>query len=320
MFNPRLTIHKLYETLLREQYGPAVFETRVPYAADFKEAIAQRKPIAQYKPKGASAKAIKALADELLARLADAPVHRDDPGGRVMGKLDELMKASRGDRLGVDGRAPGRGRDAPCIGPGRAPMPDRLQGVARSKNAAEIPLDKIDPDPDQPREEFEPEALGRLAESLRARGQLQPIRVRWDEGRALYVIVCGERRWRAAGMAGLTTMSCVIVEGPIYAGRAARRSSSSRTCVREDLQPIEQAKAFRAADGPQRLVDARRRPRAGGRPVERGPGPGAPRPPGGRPGAGGAGRPLAGDRLRGLASSTTPTSRPSSPPASSPRA
>lgn len=73
MFNARLAIHNLYDTLLREQYGPAVFETRIPYAADYKEAIAQRKPIAQYKPKGASAKAIKALADELLARIADAP-------------------------------------------------------------------------------------------------------------------------------------------------------------------------------------------------------------------------------------------------------
>jgi chromosome partitioning protein len=73
MHNARLAIHKLYEALLREQYGRAVFETRVPYAADFKEAIAQRKPIALYKPRGASAKAIKALADELLARLADEP-------------------------------------------------------------------------------------------------------------------------------------------------------------------------------------------------------------------------------------------------------
>jgi len=72
MHNPRLAIHKLYETLLREQYGPAVFETRIPYAADFKEAIARRQTIAQYKPRGASAKAVKALADELLARLAAA--------------------------------------------------------------------------------------------------------------------------------------------------------------------------------------------------------------------------------------------------------
>jgi chromosome partitioning protein len=73
MFNARLAIHKLYENLLREQYGAAVFETRIPYAADFKEAIAQRKPIVQYKPRCASAKAIKSLADELLSRLADEP-------------------------------------------------------------------------------------------------------------------------------------------------------------------------------------------------------------------------------------------------------
>jgi chromosome partitioning protein len=73
MFNPRLAIHKLYDQLLREQYGAAVLETRVPYAADYKEAIARRMPIADYKPRGASARAIRALADELLARLADAP-------------------------------------------------------------------------------------------------------------------------------------------------------------------------------------------------------------------------------------------------------
>jgi chromosome partitioning protein len=73
MFNSRLAIHKLYDTLLREQYGANVLETRIPYAADYKEAIAQRKPIAHYKPRGASAKAIRALADELLARVADAP-------------------------------------------------------------------------------------------------------------------------------------------------------------------------------------------------------------------------------------------------------
>lgn len=72
MFNTRLAIHKLYDTMLRQQYGPLVFETRIPYAADYKEAIAQRKPIAQYKPRGASAKAVKALADELGRRLDDA--------------------------------------------------------------------------------------------------------------------------------------------------------------------------------------------------------------------------------------------------------
>ncbi len=71
MFNPRLAIHKAYETRLRATYGDRVFTTMVPYAADFKEAIAARQTLAQYKPKGASAKVVRALADELMVRLAE---------------------------------------------------------------------------------------------------------------------------------------------------------------------------------------------------------------------------------------------------------
>jgi chromosome partitioning protein len=84
MFNPRLGIHKAYETMLRQLYGEAVFSATVPLATDFKEAIARRTPIAQYKPKGASAKAIAALADELMTRVAYT-VQRDDqdPARRV---------------------------------------------------------------------------------------------------------------------------------------------------------------------------------------------------------------------------------------------
>jgi ParB family chromosome partitioning protein len=129
--------------------------------------------------------------------------------------------------------------------PAIAPVPDRLQGIARAKNAAEIPLDKIDRDPEQPREDFEPGALARLAESIRVRGQLQPIRVRWDEERSLYIIVCGERRWRAARMAGLTSMSCVIMDGPISPAELLSLQLVENM-VREDLAPIEQARAFRA--------------------------------------------------------------------------
>lgn len=69
MAQPRRSIHQMYEETLRAQYGDDVFSTRIPHAAEFPEAIAYRKPIAQYKPRGAAAKAIKALADELLARV-----------------------------------------------------------------------------------------------------------------------------------------------------------------------------------------------------------------------------------------------------------
>ena len=70
MFNPRKTVHRMYEQRLRELYGADVFATLIPHAADYPEAIAYRKPVALYKPKGAAAKAIKALADEMAERLS----------------------------------------------------------------------------------------------------------------------------------------------------------------------------------------------------------------------------------------------------------
>jgi ParB family chromosome partitioning protein len=162
-----------------------------------------------------------------------------------MGKLEEMMRgagANAGESMG-EGRRPGAVHGAPPAPFGGVPA--RLQGVAKAKDAAEIPVEKIQPDPDQPREEFDPEALDRLAESLKARGQLQPIRVRWDEGRGAYVIVAGERRWRAAVKAGLKAMACVIHDGAIAPGELLALQLVENL-MREDLRPIEQARAFRS--------------------------------------------------------------------------
>ena len=70
MFNPRLGIHSAYATMLRDLYGDDVLTTTIPIGADVKEAVASRRPIAHHKPRGASAKAIQALGDELLGRVA----------------------------------------------------------------------------------------------------------------------------------------------------------------------------------------------------------------------------------------------------------
>lgn len=72
MFNGRKSIHKLYDENLRVEYGTQVFAATVPHAADFPEAIAHRRPVALYKPRGAAAKAMRAVAEEVLARLDDA--------------------------------------------------------------------------------------------------------------------------------------------------------------------------------------------------------------------------------------------------------
>jgi ParB family chromosome partitioning protein len=163
-----------------------------------------------------------------------------------MSKLDELrrtagqnVKDSAGaDRVSLGGSPPATG------------TPERWKGVERSRDMALIPVAKIDRDPDQPRQEFDEEELARLAESLRLRGQLQPIRVRWDEGRGMYVILAGERRWRAARMAGMDKLSCVIHEGAL-AEEEKLAMQLVENALRTDLKPVEQARAYR------RLMDAR---------------------------------------------------------------
>src|SRR4051794_21833237 len=124
-----------------------------------------------------------------------------------MGKADDLLRAAGGNIAESTAR-----RETALLGVmnGSPLSPARMDGVARSKAALEIPVDKIDRDPGQPREEFDEEALSRLAESIRARGLLQPVRVRWSEERGRYVLIAGERRWRAAGMAGLPTITCIV--------------------------------------------------------------------------------------------------------------
>lgn len=156
-----------------------------------------------------------------------------------MGKLDEIHR-----RLGanIDESMGGVVPGVPAAGP-KAP-PARLQGIRRKGDVAAIPVDRIVRDPSQPREEFDEEAIERLAGSLRTRGQLQPARARWSEEQRAYVLICGERRWRAARMAGLPTLDCVIVEGEMSPAELLT-VQLVENALREDLGAIEAAKAYR---------------------------------------------------------------------------
>ncbi|HEV3168251.1 MAG TPA: ParB/RepB/Spo0J family partition protein [Isosphaeraceae bacterium] len=160
-----------------------------------------------------------------------------------MSKRDELMKGLANVRESMGDHTGGAARD-PQSTRGPRTTPPHLVGVVRSKDVSLIAIDRIVRDPHQPREDFAPEGLERLAKSLRQRGQLQPIRVRWDQSCQRYVIVCGERRWRAASVAGLESLACVVVEGdPSPEDRLAIQLVEN--ALREDLQPMEQAKAYK---------------------------------------------------------------------------
>lgn len=73
LVDKRLAIHGAYEQMLRDAYGTAVFESPIPRAKDFVEAVAARKPVGQYKPRSAAAKAVDAFAAELLRRIQSEP-------------------------------------------------------------------------------------------------------------------------------------------------------------------------------------------------------------------------------------------------------
>jgi ParB family transcriptional regulator, chromosome partitioning protein len=158
-----------------------------------------------------------------------------------MGKLDELKRTAGGNVAESASR-----RETPVLAAATLAglNPARMEGVARSKAALEIPLEKIERDPTQPREEFDEEALARLAESIKARGLLQPVRVRWSEERGRYMLIAGERRWRAAEMAGLPTLTCIVDEKELTPAELLA-DQVTENLLREDLNPMERARAFR---------------------------------------------------------------------------
>lgn len=119
-----------------------------------------------------------------------------------------------------------------------------MKGRKKHNNAAIIDIDRIMPDPDQPRKDFDKEALEQLAHSLKTKTQLQPIRVRWDGTLDKYVIIAGERRYRAAKLANLPTLDCVVHD-KVLSDDDRLEIQLVENCVREDLNPIEEAKAFK---------------------------------------------------------------------------
>lgn len=105
----------------------------------------------------------------------------------------------------------------------------------------ELPLEVLRPNPEQPRKRFAKRALQALADSLRERGVLQPILVRpTTEGR--YEIVAGERRWRAATIAGLKTIPAFVRADTDDA--AALELALIENAAREDLTPVEEARTL----------------------------------------------------------------------------
>lgn len=129
----------------------------------------------------------------------------------------------------------------------------RLSPVASSKDAGRKPLrkfgavqlDRIMPDPDQPRTAFDEESIQRLASSIRNNGQLNPIRVRWDESYDKWIIVTGERRFRATQAAGLSEIDCYFHDDDLTESEILEEQLVENL-LRQDLSPLEEGRGYAA--------------------------------------------------------------------------
>jgi ParB family chromosome partitioning protein len=136
----------------------------------------------------------------------------------------------------------GRGLDDMGLGRGLDALIDTTTQVKTegSSNLNEVEIALIEPNPNQPRREFDQEALQELATSIRELGIIQPITLRKLEGEK-YQIIAGERRWRASQLAGLTTIPAYIVT---VEDQNAMEMALVENIQREDLNAIEIALAY----------------------------------------------------------------------------
>ena len=105
-----------------------------------------------------------------------------------------------------------------------------------------LPIYKVEPNPDQPRKDFDPEEMENLAESIRVHGLIQPLTVR-EMPSGYYQIIAGERRWRAARLAKLSEVPVVVIDAD---DRKAMELALIENLQRQDLNPVEEALGYKS--------------------------------------------------------------------------
>ena len=105
-----------------------------------------------------------------------------------------------------------------------------------------LPIYKVEPNPDQPRQDFDQEELQQLADSIEIHGVIQPLTVR-ELSSGYYQIIAGERRWRAARLANLSEIPAVIIEAD---DRKVKELALIENLQRQDLNPVEEAMGYQS--------------------------------------------------------------------------
>ena len=119
----------------------------------------------------------------------------------------------------------------------------QLEGTLADRSARVIRIDRIIRDENQPREDFDETALEQLTHSVKTLGLQLPIKVRWSPQRDRWIIIDGERRWRAHQRAGIESISCSIENEELAEDEVLERQLATNR-IRQSLNPIELAKSY----------------------------------------------------------------------------
>ena len=117
---------------------------------------------------------------------------------------------------------------------------DNVMDTSEEKSNLYLPISQVESCASQPRKQFDPDALADLADSIREHGIIQPLTVRKLQS-GYYQIIAGERRWRAARMAGLDQVPAIVIEAD---DRKAMELAMIENLQREDLNPMEEAEGY----------------------------------------------------------------------------
>ncbi len=128
------------------------------------------------------------------------------------------------------------------LGKGLGALIDDFSSGAGEEKITSLPLQKVEPNPGQPRRHFDEEELQALADSIAEHGILQPLAVRSVDGE-YYQIIAGERRWRAARLAGLSQVPVVVMEAD---DKTVMELALVENLQRQDLNPMEEAEGYQS--------------------------------------------------------------------------
>ena len=224
MYDDRTTLSKQVAADLRSFFGAQVFESVIPRNVRLAEAPSHGMPVMFYDIHSRGAESYIQLAKEVIVnaqkRVGPGPERTDQGTGTPAASAPQPPVAAGG--------------AAAAVAPALAPSDAFLQ----------IDIDLIDPSPFQPRTRFREEALEELARSIRVSGIVQPLVVRRVGQR--FQLIAGERRWRAAQRSAFSRVPAIVRD---VRDEMALEMTLVENLQREDLNPVEQARAF------QRLTD-----------------------------------------------------------------